>query len=102
MSDLSSIYLVALPITILTTEEKNCIARAYTYFDLKQAQTIETGGWIHHSSAYEILHFDDLPEVVNKQYAETFFNDPVIKQNFDVKKTPIKEMSLFEQLQASL
>ena len=83
-SPLSSIYLVALPILKLNTDEKNCVARAYTSFDLRQAQTIETGGWMNHSSSYEILHFNDLPDVVISQYVDIFKNDQLTKQNFDV------------------
>ena len=89
-SPYSSIYLIALPIGELTAEDKNCIAKAYASFDLRQASTIETGGWINHSSSYEIVQFADLPAHVINEYVALFRANQIVTDNYTVSESPPK------------
>ena len=101
-SPFSSVYLITLPIDELTLEEKNCIAKAYASFDLRQASTIETGGWINHSSSYEILHFKDLPHQVTQEYMALFRDNNSTNETYTLTESPQKQLSLHDQLLLSL
>ena len=54
-SDLSSIFVIALPCLGLTETMQEVISYTIVCFDLRLGNYIEIGGWVNHSSAYQIL-----------------------------------------------
>ena len=53
--DLSSVFVVALPCFQLTKSVEDQVMNVFMSFDLKLANFIEIGGWVQHSSAYQIV-----------------------------------------------
>ena len=61
ISQLSSIFVTALPCSYVNLTISNVISQAFIHFDLRLADFIEIGGWVNHSSAYQVLSFEELP-----------------------------------------
>ena len=61
INELSSIFVTALPCSYVNLTINNVIDQAFINFDLRLADFIEIGGWVNHSSAYQVLSFEDLP-----------------------------------------
>ena len=61
INELSSIFVTALPCSYVNLTINNVIDQAIINFDLRLADFIEIGGWVNHSSAYQVLSFEELP-----------------------------------------
>ena len=73
-SDLSSCFVVSLPFTRLSQSVSNLVLQACVSFDCKLANYIEIGGWVQHSSSYQIVNFNELPVSVLSQYTSQYLN----------------------------
>lgn len=68
--ELSSCFVIALPVKEVTDEIVDIVTQAQVSFDLRLGGFIEIGGWVLHSSAYRIVDFEGLPSSVHKTYLE--------------------------------
>ena len=83
---------------------------AFISFDRRLSDYIEIGSWINHKSAYQIVSFDELPNVVKNAYVKNLLSFTRFKDLYQLTpatqpekiNTNESQMTLFDQLQASL
>ena len=79
---LSSVFVITLPCFELSTAVHDAVSQAFISFDLRLADFIEIGGWVNHSSAYQIVSFEQLPRVVHETYAQNFLGTPTFNDKY--------------------
>jgi hypothetical protein len=71
-----SVFVISIPLqkAFISERDQLSMAQAYISFDTRLRETIEIGGWLNHSSKYEVIAgFEGLHQSVRERYTEQYY-----------------------------